>query len=347
MNIQRVGAYKPPVFTQIQTHYVKELLALLVEQGVGEQQIAAQLQLSPERIIAAATGEGIDSDILRRVIALSGDAQLGLRLGARTNLLSMGVYGLALMNCATLQDALKLLLRYHGSILPKLTMTLIAREGGAELVIDSDAYTRAEKCFFCELMFAAVLTHGELLSNQQMGGVLVEFDYLPATNLHLYEQNLGSHVRFNAERSVLFMSSERLAAPISTANPIAGEFFLRECDRLFAPDSGQGRLSEKVQQLLLQSSSSFPTAAEMAKQLHMSERTLQRRLGLEGARYQPLLDEVRYRLAREYLLGTELPVVAVAELLGFSDAANFRRSFKRWSQLTPAQLRDGASAGGG
>ena len=77
----------------------------------------------------------------------------------------------------------------------------------------------------------------------------------------------------------------------------------------------------------------------MAAYLHMSESTLQRRLAKEGTRYQRLLDQVRYTLAREYLQQTALPVAEIGLLLGYSDAANFRRSFKRWSGITPSQLR--------
>jgi AraC-like DNA-binding protein len=85
----------------------------------------------------------------------------------------------------------------------------------------------------------------------------------------------------------------------------------------------------------------FPTGVTVARQLHMSESTLQRRLAREGCRYQQLLDQVRYRLANEYLLSTTLPVAEIACLLGFSDSANFRRSFKRWSNTTPSAMRSG------
>jgi AraC-like DNA-binding protein len=74
----------------------------------------------------------------------------------------------------------------------------------------------------------------------------------------------------------------------------------------------------------------------------MSESTLQRRLANEGCRYQQLLDQVRYRLAKEYLVGTTLPVAEIACLLGFSDTTNFRRAFKRWSHGTPSVLRAAA-----
>ena len=83
----------------------------------------------------------------------------------------------------------------------------------------------------------------------------------------------------------------------------------------------------------------FPTLEEMSQRLKMGSRTLRRRLVKENLTYQQILDDVRYRLAREYLHGTILPVTEIAELLGFSDAANFRRSFRRWSDKTPSQFR--------
>jgi len=98
-------------------------------------------------------------------------------------------------------------------------------------------------------------------------------------------------------------------------------------------------VSERVQQILLQAGSEFPTSAKVAALLHMSESTLQRHLTREGHRYQQLLDQVRYRLALEYLNVTTLPVAEIASLLGFSDATNFRRSFKRWSNSTPSAVR--------
>jgi AraC-like DNA-binding protein len=78
----------------------------------------------------------------------------------------------------------------------------------------------------------------------------------------------------------------------------------------------------------------------IAKQMYMSESTLQRRLAAEGVRYQELLDQVRHRLAIEYLQGTQLPIAEITQLLGFSNPANFRRAFKRWSAKSPSEVRE-------
>jgi AraC-like DNA-binding protein len=127
---------------------------------------------------------------------------------------------------------------------------------------------------------------------------------------------------------------------IVTANPVARDIFRRECDRLLSRDTHRGMVSERVQEVLLQSGTEFPTSMIVANQLHMSESTLQRRLAKEGYKFQQLLDQVRNKLAHEYLTGTQLTINEIAALLGFSDAANFRRSFKRWSNKTPTAVRD-------
>jgi AraC-like DNA-binding protein len=101
-------------------------------------------------------------------------------------------------------------------------------------------------------------------------------------------------------------------------------------------------VSERVQEVLLQSGTEFPTSKLVANQLHMSESTLQRRLTKEGYKFQQLLDQVRNKLAYEYLTSTQLTINEIAALLGFSDAANFRKSFKRCSKKTPSTIRSDA-----
>ena len=155
-----------------------------------------------------------------------------------------------------------------------------------------------------------------------------------------YQQLFGSKVKFNSTRSVLSFDETSLNLAIVTANPVARDIFRRECDRLLSRDTHRGMISERVQEVLLQSGTEFPTSMRVANQLHMSESTLQRRLAKEGYKFQQLLDQVRNKLAHEYLTGTQLTINEIASLLGFSDAANFRRAFKRWSKQTPTAVRN-------
>jgi len=77
----------------------------------------------------------------------------------------------------------------------------------------------------------------------------------------------------------------------------------------------------------------------MAARLDMSVRTIHRRLSLLGQSYQGIVDEVRQSLAKEYLQGTTISVEEIAHRVGFSETANFRRTFEKWTGFTPAQFR--------
>ncbi|MCB1843820.1 MAG: helix-turn-helix transcriptional regulator, partial [Halioglobus sp.] len=77
----------------------------------------------------------------------------------------------------------------------------------------------------------------------------------------------------------------------------------------------------------------------LASALHLSRRTLQRRLRQQGTSYQSLLRDTRLALAHRYLCDEQRSVLEVAYLLGFSDPSTFSRAFKRWTGLAPAEYR--------
>jgi len=69
--------------------------------------------------------------------------------------------------------------------------------------------------------------------------------------------------------------------------------------------------------------------------LHLSDGQLGRILSLIHI----FLDDVRCNLASEYLRSTRLSIEDISELVGFSEAANFRHAFHRWTGSTPARYR--------
>lgn len=80
----------------------------------------------------------------------------------------------------------------------------------------------------------------------------------------------------------------------------------------------------------------------MAQRLHVSARTLRRKLREEMTNYRELVDEVRLGLAKRYLRTPELRVSEIAGLLGYDEVANFRRAFKRWTGQSPMTWRSSA-----
>lgn len=320
--------------------YFSILLSLLGKLGISERELLNGTGLSSadcqtEFSFTATQLNTLFSNALR----LSNDPQLGLKVGSQFDLPSQGIFGYALMTSSTVGDALKLLVRYNRAILPSIQIELKSIDGRMEIVAQAEHLPLALERFYCELLYAAILNSRHILFDIPATSFRLELDYAAPDDTELYQKIFGPKVQFNCNRRALSFDDESLAFAISTANPLTQDILQRECDRLLPRDGHRGRVSARVQQALLQAGSEFPTCAAMAQKLHMSESTLQRHLAKEGNKFQQLLDKVRYRLASEYLLGTTLPVSEIASLLGFSDTANFRRSFKRWADSTPSEIR--------
>ena len=80
--------------------------------------------------------------------------------------------------------------------------------------------------------------------------------------------------------------------------------------------------------------------AAVARRLHMSERTLQRQLEQESTTFKVLRDGVRSELSRALLANRALKVEAIAQSVGFAEAASFSKAFARWSGHPPTHYRE-------
>lgn len=323
------------------SNYISTMLSLLSKLGINEADLLNNTGLSVEetRTNFSFTATQLNT-LCSNALHLSKDFQLGLKVGSQFDLPSQGIFGYALMTSSTVGDALRLLVRYNQVILPSIHIGLKKIDGRMQVQAQAEHLPPELDRFYSELLYAAILNSRHILFDNQTTSFRLELDYAAPLDTSLYEKTFGPKIRFNSDRRALSFDVESLAIAISTANPQAQDILQRECDRLLPRDSHRGHVSARVLHELLQARSEFPTCAAMAKILHMSESTLQRHLSKEGTKFQQLLDKVRYRLASEYLVGTTLPVSEIAFLLGFSDTTNFRRSFRRWSNTTPTQVRE-------
>ena len=79
---------------------------------------------------------------------------------------------------------------------------------------------------------------------------------------------------------------------------------------------------------------------DIARDLHTSPRTLQRRLQEAGSSFQRVLDEARHQMARYYLGNSVLELNEAAYLLGYEDANSFARAFRGWEGMPPGHWRE-------
>lgn len=145
---------------------------------------------------------------------------------------------------------------------------------------------------------------------------------------------------FGAEANRLWYAAELIERPLDGANPELArandQIVIEHLARL-----ERSQLAHKVRSLIVSMlPDGVPNAEQIAAQVHLSPRSLQRKLADEGTSYSALLEASREELARAYLAGGTHTVSEVTFLLGFSDVSAFSRAFRRWTGMAPSAYRD-------
>ena len=149
---------------------------------------------------------------------------------------------------------------------------------------------------------------------------------------------------FGRPVNALDLDAAQLARPSPAADPVLSRVVLRHADALLAArPAPAASTADRVRHLLAQAmGEGEATLVAVAAKLRMSERSLQRRLADEGSKFDALLDETRRDLALRYLADRKVAIAEVAYLLGYSEPSAFHRAFKRWTGLTPSEVRRAA-----
>jgi len=253
-----------------------------------------------------------------------------------------GMLGYAMMSCATLEKAIQIALRYYRTAGPLFELSFELDDAHLAVTADDvfDLGTPLRR-LATEDLFSSFPPLLALLVGKAIDPEVVELAYPEPPHAARYSETFNCPVHFDAPVSRFVLGSAALALPLLTADADSAVLFERSCRELLAEIERHASLANELRQLLLASPGKLPDAAAAAARLHVGERTLRRRLAAERTSFQEVLDEVRSRIAIDYLTTTHLSTQEIATLLGFSEATNFRRAFMRWTRRTPSSYRKG------
>jgi len=325
------------------------MLAFGREQGLAPETLLAGTRLSeaqladPDTLLSSAQELRVVAQLLQ---ALGHPPGLGLAVGARYRFSDYGLWGYGLITCPTAGDALALALRFLA--LSHAFTTIAYREEGPLGVLGFGAPDVAPglQRFLVErdLAGAAVLL-------QEVAGADVPLAWLrlqaprPAARGRpapvLDQPIAGAVPQWGAPDTSLAFDRRLLARPLPQANALT----LAQCEQLCAQllEQRRARLgtAQQVRQALA-GRGATPGRSELAalaRQLHLSERTLKRRLQAEGTSLRALQAEARRTQALTLLADARLSLGEVADRLGFADLSSFSQAFKRWEGVSPRAYR--------
>jgi AraC-like DNA-binding protein len=193
--------------------------------------------------------------------------------------------------------------------------------------------------FMTEIFFAAAVTAiGELVGGE-LAGCRIEFTFQPSMPEEVYCRLLGMPVLFGKSGNRLIGPREAVDLPLNAAGNAVADMYVRQCGKLLREQGRAENYASEVRRVLLNARGEVASEYEVASRLHMSGRTLRRRLSCEGTSFREILDDLRNELAKGYLRDTKLSIAEVGAIMGFEDAANFRRAFRRWNGCSPQGYR--------
>jgi AraC-like DNA-binding protein len=162
--------------------------------------------------------------------------------------------------------------------------------------------------------------------------------YAAPAHAHRYAHFLECPVEFGASVCELHYDRALLARPSQFGHKLTSSLLLANCDQLIGEAQTSAGAVGSVRQHLNAAPGRLPSLNEVAQALGTHERTLRRKLVAEGTSFAAIADGVRASRAIEHLRAAQLPIDEIAARTGFSDAANFRRAFKRWTGKSPREF---------
>jgi AraC-like DNA-binding protein len=271
----------------------------------------------------------------------TGDPAFGLKVASHIKHTTFHALSYALAASSTLKEAFERVQRFGqvGSDAVAYSFNKIGSE--YHFVIELVAPLPWESI---DALVAAHLRMCRSLAGREFSPRLVELRRPRPARIDDFERLLRAPLRFSAPKNLLVFDAASIERQLDGGNPELARYndvialqHLKRIER----DDVQGRVREVLLQRL---KGREPSQEEVAERLHMSPRTLQRKLAESGTTYKEMLDDTRHALALAYLSGPQHSVNEVTYMLGFSSGSCFTRAFRRWTGQSPSHWRAGVSA---
>ena len=282
------------------------------------------------------------ADLLSLAAQATGDGSFGLRLTTTLAPKQAGVLGYVLLNSATLGDALANLVRYFRVLSDALEFDL--EVGKKEAVLGSRItdllVVNRRQVVECELglfhRFCQLITGRPI----RLSRVTFQHDEPMPKEARTVKEVFCAPVRYGQPRNAVALEAVVLDYPIETADNDLLKILKRHCQLILGTrpevDDFVFHVQQSIANLL---PSGHPKIDAVAREFGMSPRTFTRRLAEYDLTYRGLVDEVRRKLALQYLKDRRISVKNVAYLLGYAEVPAFYHAFQRWTGTSPAQQR--------
>lgn len=327
--------------------YAKALVDVATARGVSAANLLGKAGIASDTLKNPDTRVPFDSfkALMRAAVALSGDPAFALHFGQASRFQEMSIVGLIAHASTTMGEAFEQTNRYA-----KLLVEVDGHDTGPRF-----ALARRPDGVWIEDRRRNPNDFPELTEStwaRFVGDVARNFPdrppYVKAVHVthprpahaEAYAEYLKAPVTFDSDRNALLIDDSWLAIRLGAGNRYVFGLFAEKADALLESLEGQRTMRGRIEALLIPVLHTGPVPmSEIARRMALSRATLYRHLKAEGISFEGVIDDLRRRMALDYLGSRKVSVAETAYLVGFSDASAFSRAFKRWTGRRPGRSR--------
>lgn len=302
-------------------------------EGVDCQELLRKVGLASDYVETASISQLTEAfpRLVSMAVQITGNAQFGFQMGQAMHPCLLGAGGLAATHAQTMARCLETLAQLSMPCTRCVEFSTRKRENDAvwTMRLDSSCDSIAIE-HMSDAWAASIVAFGHLTVGQRFAASEVWLQRPDPAAAEDYENFFGCSATFETDRNRVVISNELLHTESRLSDP-----FLCE-QLLFAASSLDSRPSDTILDAVYQAirRGSF-ALANVARELGLNERTLQRRLSEKKATFQQCLDETRLEMADTYLRLPSLTIDDIAHRLGFSSDKAFRKAYRRWTNRAP------------
>jgi AraC-like DNA-binding protein len=285
-------------------------------------------------------GTRIPVEVMNAIVvrgrARSGEPGIGVYMGLHRRLSNYGFLGMAATHASTLRDALDLMVEFAPTVSTAMGVRLEVQDSKVSIRLIENIELGDVRDVVLLSMVIGLMQMGPCLTGREMTGKA--YIALPKPSYYDRFANLLCEFEFGAPDTRLVFDASHLDWPVVAADRAALRLARQQCERALA-ELHDGRNFVHCVRRLIPRPGGFSTLEEVSDRVHMSPRTLRRRLANHGVNFADLIDEERRKEALLLLKASDRSLSWIGEQLGYATLPNFVRAFKRWTGQTPAAYR--------
>ena len=331
---------------QFRARFLANVIQFAAQQGASPKQLLAltgknRAQLNDELLYFEAD---IYNKVVEEALRQTTDPFLGLHLGQYMSLSAAGLIVQIVQSSNTIAEGLEHIIAFANLGCQALPFTL--KKGKEEWILEMTPNAlwckQSEQVVRHTIAGTVIFTIREIqsLSHQKYYPLRVHFGYEKPQKFLAYEEAFRCPVSFGGESTPIVLNAKHVQEAVITSDYKLLKVLVKFAEAKLESLQKQKGFGQTVKNTIINLiQPQFPSIKQVALNLNMSVRSLQRKLKQDALTYKDIMDELKQQFACDYLKNKHLIIKEIAFLLDYSDASSFTRSFKRWTGTKPEKYR--------